>query len=275
MKSILVILTFIVLVAGGAYEAFSASSPKKTANRDSSSGPTTSSANHEDASSHSLTRQNASVLLKDIGEVVYIKPSPVKGLYEVKIRQKNRLATVYLDFAGKHLLPGPVFEIATKRSLTPPPEDLPRILSKKELDNIPLANSVILGNPAGKKRMFVFTDPDCPFCGRLHGELKKLVTMEPELAVYIKMYPLAMHPEAYDKARVILGSKSLELLEKAFAGGKLPEPTKDDGKMPVDETIRLGKALEIAGTPAMIFPNGRLKTGAISAAAIRELLVLE
>lgn len=274
MKRIPVILTLIVFVAGGAYDAFSASSTEKPANRSSSPSPATSSMSH-DASSHALTRQDVSALLKDIGDVVDIKPSPVKGLYEVKIRQKNRHATVYLDFAGKHLLPGPVFEIATKRSLTPPPEEIPKILSRNELEKIPLANSIILGNPAGKKRMFVFTDPDCPFCGRLHGELKKLVAMEPELAVYIKMYPLAMHPGAYDKARVILGSKSLELLEKAFAGEKLPEPTKADGKMPVDETIKLGENLGIAGTPAMIFPNGRVKTGAISAAAIRKLLVLE
>lgn len=273
MKRIPVILTLIFLVAVGAYDAFSASSTEKPANRSSSSSPAFSSANHDCASSHSINRQDSSALLKDIGEVVDIKPSPVKGLYEVKIRQKNRHATVYLDFAGKHLLPGPVFEIATKRSLTPPPEEIPKILSRNELEKIPLANSVILGNPAGKKRMFVFTDPDCPFCGRLHGELKKLVAMEPELAVYIKMYPLAMHPGAYDKARVILGAGSLELLEKAFAGVKLPAPSDNATKEQVDESIKLGAALEIHGTPAMILPGGRLISGAMDATSLRGLIL--
>ncbi len=271
MKSIPVILTLIVLVVVGAYDAFSANSTKKPANRSSSSSPETSRVNH-DASSHSLTRQDAAALLKDIGEIVDIKPSPVKGLYEVKIRQNNRLATVYLDLAGKHLLPGPVFEIATKRSLTPPPEEIPKILSRNELEKIPLDNSVILGNPAGKKRMFVFTDPDCPFCGRLHGELKKLVAMEPELAVYIKMYPLKMHPAAYDKARVILASGSAHMLEKAFAKEKLPAPGAEDPKEPVDETLRLGESLGIDGTPAVILPGGRLLMGARDAESLRKAL---
>lgn len=271
MKRIPVILTLIFLVAGGAYDAFSASSTEKPANRSSSPSPATSSMSH-DASSHALTRQDVSALLKDIGDVVDIKPSPVKGLYEVKIRQKNRHATVYLDFAGKHLLPGPVFEIATKRSLTPPPEEIPKILSRNELEKIPLANSVILGNPAGKKRMFVFTDPDCPFCGRLHGELKKLVALEPDLAVYIKIYPLKMHPAAYDKARVILASGSAHMLEKAFAKKKLPAPGAEDPKEPVDETLRLGESLGIDGTPAVILPGGRLLMGARDAESLRKAL---
>jgi len=170
------------------------------------------------------------------------------------------------------VVPGPVFDIAAKRSLTPPPVELPKILSKAELEKIPLTNSIVMGNSTGKKRIFVFTDPDCPFCVRLHAELKKLVAMEPDLAVYIKMFPLKMHPAAYDKARVILGSNSLEVLDKAFAGEKLPAPGEKDRKEPVDETIKLGESLGISGTPAMVMPNGELVSGARSADALRELL---
>jgi thiol:disulfide interchange protein DsbC len=129
-----------------------------------------------------------------------------------------------------------------------------------------------MGNPSGKKRLFVFTDPDCSFCAKLHGELKKLVAMEPELVIYIKMFPLKMHPQAYDKARVLLGSKSLEMLEKAFAHGELPQPGDNYPKEPVDETIKLGESLGINGTPALILPDGRVIAGAREAGVIRELL---
>jgi len=237
----------------------------------SSSAPTTA-AIHDCASCHTLSKEEAGGILKGLGEVKDVKLSPVKGLYEVTILQSSRQAVAYLDFGKKHLVPGPIFDIATKRPVTPPPVDLPKILPRSEIDRIPLGSSIVLGNPNGKKRMFVFTDPECPYCVRLHGELKKLVSLEPDLAIYIKMYPLKSHPNAYDKARVILGSNSLELLEKAFAGEKLPTPGEKDPKEPVDETIKLGESLGVEGTPAMILPNGRLLAGATEAAKIRKML---
>jgi len=129
-----------------------------------------------------------------------------------------------------------------------------------------------MGNTSGKKRLIVFTDPDCTFCERLHGELKKLVVLEPDLAIYIKMFPLKMHPEAYSKSRVILGANSLELLEKAFSGEKMPEPGDKDLKTPVDETIKLAESLGIDGTPALLLPGGLLISGARDAASLQKLL---
>lgn len=216
---------------------------------------------HNCAACHTLSKEEAGVILKDLGTVKEVKMSPVTGLYEVTMQHDNRQAVIYLDFGKKLVAPGPVFDLTAKRSLTPPPVELPKILSKTEFDKIPVTDSIIMGNPAGKKRIFVFTDPDCPFCSRLHGELKKLVAMEPDLVIYIKMFPLKMHPGAYDKARVILGSKSLESLDKAFAGEKLPAPGEKDPKEPVDETIKLGESLGINGTPAMVMPDGRMISG--------------
>ncbi len=271
MKRVLLIFLAAVLVSAGGHEAFPRSLTKKAVAK----APVTPSAgkmNHDCASCHALSKQDAGAIFKDIGEVIDVKMSPVKGLYEVTVRQSNRQATAYLDFGKKLLLPGPVFEIATKRPLTPAPEELPKVLSKAELEKIPVTNSIIMGNPSGKKRMFVFTDPDCPFCGKLHDELKTLVALEPDLVIYVKMFPLKMHPAAYDKARVILGSGSPEILEKAFAGEKLPEPGDKDPKEPVDETLKLGESLGIDGTPAIVLPGGRLITGARDAASLRTLL---
>jgi thiol:disulfide interchange protein DsbC len=227
---------------------------------------------HSCSSCHTLSRQEAATLLHDLGEVKDVKLAPVKGLFEVTMQRDNRQAIIYVDFGKKLLVPGPIFDIASKRTVTPPPVELPKILSKAELAKIPTANSIVMGNPSGKKRLFVFTDPDCSFCAKLHGELKKLVAMEPELVIYIKMFPLKMHPQAYDKARVLLGSKSLEMLEKAFAHGELPQPGDNYPKEPVDETIKLGESLGINGTPALILPDGRVIAGAREAGVIRELL---
>lgn len=271
MKQYVFVVTILVLIAAGATDAISASPAKKT--RQKSAAPSPDKALiHNCVSCHSLTKEEAGTIFKGLGEVKSVKMSPVKGLFEVTVQQGNRQAVAYLDFGKKLLVPGPIFDITTKTSLTPPPVELPKILSKDELAEIPLTNSIVMGNPNGKKSLIVFTDPVCPFCVRLHGELKKLVVLEPDLAIYIKMFPLKMHPDAYDKARVILGSRSLEMLEKAFAKETLPAPGSKDPKEPVDETLKVGESLGIDGTPAMIFPNGRLVAGARSATDIKKLL---
>jgi thiol:disulfide interchange protein DsbC len=96
--------------------------------------------------------------------------------------------------------------------------------------------------------------------------------MEPDLAINIKMYPLKMHNKAYDKARVILTAKSLDMLDKAFMGKKLPSPEEKDRKEPVDETIELAESLGIRGTPALVFPDGQLVFGFRNADQMHELL---
>ena len=127
-------------------------------------------------------------------------------------------------------------------------------------------------NPKGKKRLFVFTDPECPFCAKMHVELKKLTALEPDLAIFIKLYPLKMHPNAYDKSRVILNRKSLALLEKSFAGEKLPAPGARDAKKPVDDTMRFAESAGINSTPTLVLPDGRILPGFKDAAAMRKLL---
>lgn len=229
-------------------------------------------AQHNCAACHSLSKEEAKTLLNNFGEVTDVKPAPVKGLYEVTLHQGNQQIVAYVDFNKKLILAGRIYDIGTRKTMTPPPKKVPVKLSKAQLDRIKLEDSIIMGNHNSRKRIFVFTDPDCPYCKRLHEELKKLVSMEPDLAVYIKMYPLKMHPKAYDKARVILAAGSLDMLHKAFAGEKLPSPGEKDRKEPVDETIQLAKSLGIRGTPALVFPDGELIVGFRDAKRMQSLL---
>lgn len=265
-------LLVLVLLAIGASSAATKKAPVKKASQKKSIKQQDCPAIHDCASCHTFSKDEAATLLKEFGAVQDVKLAPVKGLYEVSVQRGNRQAVVYVDFAKKLLMPAPIFEITSKRSLTPASVELPVVIPKADLAKIPRNDSIVMGKADGSKILFVFTDPDCPYCVKLHNELKKLVTLEPELTIYIKMFPLKMHPQAYDKARVILGAKSLEMLEKAFAHGQLPAPGDNDPKQPVDETIKIGESLGIQGTPAMIFPDGRLVAGAMSAEAIRGLL---
>lgn len=267
IKSISVVVIILFLFGGCAQMASKHHDTRKVA-----SSHFHDAAYHNCAACHSLSKAEAGDLLKQFGQVQEVKLSPVKGLYEITIQQGNRQMAAYIDFSKKLILTGRIYDIASRKIMTPLPAEIPMKLSKAQFERLKPGGSLIMGNRNGTKHMYVFTDPDCPYCKRLHAELKKLASSEPDLAICIKMYPLRMHPGAYDKARVILVSGSLDTLDKAFAGGKLPAPVEKDSKKTVDETIQLAKSLGIEGTPALVFPDGRLVIGFRNAQDMHALL---
>jgi len=226
------------------------------------------------ASCHTLSLKEAKVILKEMGEVTSVKPAPVRGLYEITLVKAKERTTMhaYLDYGKKHLIGGQIYDLsshqvvgATAVQAKPQPDRLDPAGLKSE-------GSIVMGNPQGKKKLFVFTDPECPYCAKMHLELQKVVALEPDLAIYIKMYPLKMHPHAYDKARVILGGRSLGLLEKSFAGGELPAPGARDSKQGLDESMRYAESVGINSTPTLVLSDGRILPGVRDAAALRKLL---
>ncbi|MDA8387693.1 MAG: thioredoxin fold domain-containing protein, partial [Nitrospiraceae bacterium] len=91
--------------------------------------------------------------------------------------------------------------------------------------------------------------------------MKKIVEQRKDIAFYIKLFPLAMHPGAKEKAQTIACEHSLALLEQSFDGKPLPKP---DCQAPeIDKNIELGRALGIDGTPALILPNGVMVVGVL------------
>ena len=127
-----------------------------------------------------------------------------------------------------------------------------------------------MGEKDARYKVIVFTDPDCPFCGKLHAELKKVIAENKDIAFYLKLIALPMHTEARWKAQSILCSKSLQLLEDNFEQKPIPKPgceTKD-----VDDNINLAKTLDITGTPTMIMPDGLVVMGGRDAKTIIDMV---
>lgn len=222
---------------------------------------------------HRLTVTEATKLLPNLGATIKeVKEAPISGLWELTLERNGERASAYMDFGKKYVLGGQIFSATTKQRVNPMLETETARSSRIDVDVLPTGHSIVMGNPQGRKKLFVFSDPDCPYCARLHLELKQLAAMEPDLVIYVKMYPLKAHPHAHDKARVILGANTVEMLDKAFAGKTLPQPGIGDPAGPVDETIRLADAIGIDATPALVLPSGRIVAGVKSAAEIRSLL---
>ncbi len=217
-------------------------------------------------SCHKLDKAEANVLLqtdKFKATVKDIRVSAVKGLWEVELETQNgKTAIVYIDFAKQYLVEGRFTELSR---IGEPPE-----LKTVDVASIPLDDAIIMGNPKAKKKIIVFDDPDCPFCRKLHVEIKKMLKRRTDIAVYIKQYPLPMHPKAYDKSKALVCDKSVKLLDDVFSGKEIADPTCETDV--VDNNIELARKLGIGGTPAIIFPDGRLLPGFVNADVLEQLI---
>jgi len=224
---------------------------------------------------HSLTEKDAGELLKNIGVTVKsIKEAPAKGLFELLVEKDNKQGIIFIDYGKKHLMQGMIVSLETLQPVSAHAQDLPQPKQATSVDvsKIPVDKAVVMGNPKGSKKLYVFTDPDCPYCKKGHLELKKLATIAPDVAIYVMLYPLAMHPGAYDKSRAVLETKNLELMDKAFEGKEMPKPTKESSKKAIDEIIAFANANGISGTPTMVMPDGKIEVGMRDAETLKKML---
>ena len=100
--------------------------------------------------------------------------------------------------------------------------------------------------------------------------MKKVVEAREDIAFRIVLYPLPMHKEAYGKTKSIMCERSMKMLEDAFDRKPIPEPSCDTTI--IDENIALAKKLGIGGTPALIFPDGVIMSGARDAKTLIRLI---
>ena len=203
-------------------------------------------------------------------KVISIAESPIKGICEVAIDITGQTKIFYLDVHKNYLILGSLVEVANMSNKTM--EAVQKIQDKKRIDTakIPLTDALVLGEKGASKKIVVFTDPDCPFCGQLHQTMKEIVAKRKDIAFYIKFLPLEFHKDAYWKAKSIVCNKSVKMLEDNFEKREIPktECATDE----IENSMKLAKSLGIGGTPTLILPDGRLKIGALPEAELLDLI---
>jgi thiol:disulfide interchange protein DsbC len=228
------------------------------------------------AACHSLSRDEAAAVLKglDAGtSVESVAPSPVRGLYQLVVKRGEETGIVYLDFSKKFIIAGRIIDTGSRQDMTGRDLDQARHIDPEKL---PLDNALVLGNPTGGRKLYVFTDPECPFCAKLHGELVALIKEDPELKVYILLVPLDIHPAATAATDAIICASrknmgaGVRLLEKSFSGTTV---TKEScGRNYAEEGKKIGRDFGIGVTPTMVFSNGRVVAGTRPRDEIRKIL---
>ncbi len=194
---------------------------------------------------HKLKKSEAQDIVDRVvpnGKVLEVKASPLKGAWQIEVQKDAQRGIVLLDFSKKYLIGG----------LSPVPK-------KVAFSKIPLSDAMVLGTPTAKKKVIVFTDPDCPYCRELHPVMKRIVEKHTDIAFYLILNPLPMHKDAYKKAQAILCSKSIPMLDDAFSGKPVPEPSCPADA--VERTTALAKSYDFTGTPLLVRQDGLVLPG--------------
>lgn len=204
-------------------------------------------------------------------EIISIEKAPVKGLWQVAAKAGGQKTVLYLDDSRQFVFIGNLLNIVTRENITKKKFDE---INTVDVSSIPFEGSLILGDKKADTKIFVFTDPECPFCAKIHPDLKKVVEKRKDIAFYLKLFPLPMHKNAYGKAKAILceknNEKALKLLEDAYAKKDIPAPSCETTV--VDDNKKLGSRLGISGTPTIILPNGKVVSGALQADKLIEMI---
>jgi thiol:disulfide interchange protein DsbC len=218
---------------------------------------------------HSFEKEEAEKILSGIVDKVHrVEFAIVPGLWRVDAESKGKQGTLYIDFSKSYAVSGRVLRLSdwqdvTALSSSAPPE-------KVDFQSIPLKDALVLGSRSAPKKVVVFTDPQCPYCEKLHVELKKILAERGDIAFYLKLFPLKSHPDAYRISTTIVCEQSLNFLEKSFAGEPVPDPECETGE--IDGNLVLAKKFGIRSTPTLVLGDGTILPGFKPAAKLLEIL---
>jgi len=218
---------------------------------------------------HSFEKAEAETILSGIVDKVHsVEFAIVPGLWRVDAESKGKRGVLYIDFSKSYAVSGRVLRLADWKDVTETrPAEAPK---KADLSSIPLKDALVIGSREAPKKVLVFTDPKCPYCAKLHDELKKVVAERGDIAFYLKFYPLPSHPESYGISKSIVCGQSLDYLELSFAGKPIPEPACETEE--IDNNLKLVKELGIRSTPTLVLPDGTILPGFKPAGKILEIL---
>jgi len=187
-------------------------------------------------------RQSLQSKFPGVGKIEHIVKTPYAGLYEVVIGDQ----LLYTDEHGEYIFDGSVIEAKSRRDLS---EERRRVLFAIDFDKLPLELAVKKVKGNGKRKLAIFTDPNCTYCKRLEKELSGVS----DVTLYLFMYPI--FPGSAEIVRNVLCSKDPV---KAWDDWMQREvrPAKAVCNTQTDKVMALGQKLHVNGTPNLIFGNG-------------------
>lgn len=215
----------------------------------------------ESADKVEQVRSSLAVFLPGL-QVEHIAPSPMPGLYEVVV--DSRL--IYVSEDGRFLVQGAIFDLEKQMDLTKPRLGQLRAAAVESLGE----DNMLIYEPQDLRyQVTVFTDIDCPYCRKMHGEMADYLAKG--IRIRYLLYPRAgLDSPSYHKAvSVWCADDRRAAMDAAKAGNSPPERTCEN---PIAEHMAVGEKLPIRGTPALVLQSGEVIPGYLPPDRLLQLL---
>jgi thiol:disulfide interchange protein DsbC len=203
--------------------------------------------------SFALTKGEAADILKELVKtefkILEIREAPLEGFWEIVVETNQEKIIFYIYKNLRYIIHGQILDREIKRNLT-----LERIKEFRQVDvsKLPLENAIVMGQ--GRRKIYIFTDPQCHFCSMLHEELK----LTKDVQAYLFLYPL--NSTSYEIAKSIWCSPNrLKALEEAYQGMEIKSPNCNTAI--IERDLEIGGRLLISSTPTLILQNGKIIEG--------------
>jgi thiol:disulfide interchange protein DsbC len=193
-----------------------------------------------------------------------LSPSPIPGVYEL-VRGAD---IAYVSADGKYAIAGDLYDISSSANIT---ENKRRGVRMKLLSSVPQSQMIVFAPAAPKYMVTVFTDIDCGYCRKLHGQIAEYNRLG--IGVRYLFYPRSgPGTESWAKAEQVWCSRNRnETFTRLKKGEDVSGPSQCKGS-PVANDYALGRKLAIEGTPAIVLPDGDLLSGYLPPAMLAKRL---
>jgi thiol:disulfide interchange protein DsbC len=182
-----------------------------------------------------------------------LKLSPIAGVYEYALGAEIK----YLTADGRYFIDGDLYDLKSRENLT---EQVRTQVRSSLISGVPESEMVIFSPSAPKYTITVFTDVDCQYCRKLHGDMAELNRLG--VRVRYMFFPRSgPNTESWRKAEVVWCSANRnDALTRAKTGAAL-DMNKTCGANPVKREYELAQSIGVHGTPAIVTENGNFIGG--------------
>lgn len=206
-------------------------------------------------------RKNLAERLPSLPKIDEVRPAPIKGLYEVRVNQSE---VFYTDAKGDFLIQGSIIDTQKRVDLT---EERVNKLNAVAFKDLPLKDAFTIVRGNGKRKMAVFSDPNCGFCKRFERDLMKV----DNVTVHLFLYPV-LGADSTEKSRHVWCAKDKAKTYIDWMVNNVTPPAASCDAAAVARNVEFGKRARITGTPTIVFADGSRVPGAIDSARVEKFL---
>lgn len=204
--------------------------------------------------------QTLSERIPQLGKIDEVTPTPMQGLYEVRMGHD----LFYTNATGDYLIQGELIDTRARRNLT---EDRINQLTAVDFRQLPLKDAIKLVRGKGERKLAVFEDPNCGYCKRFERDMEHV----DNVTVYLFLYPILSRDSVEKSRNIWCAPNKAAAWQDYMLRDKAPAAASCNIDA-IERNLALGRKHKITGTPTLIFADGQRVPGAIAPAQVEQYL---